>query len=144
MPSLASTGACACVCAEKQTHIHFKKERKGSCYKRNVMSTKISNVIHVWMPYKVLQSTLSHCRLEKNLNSTQMSSKYTRQFSKHYMPFPQENCTFEKAQICNTYPINSAEVNSLSKIKTLVETTVIGSWKCDHKLPSTLICSINL
>lgn len=43
-----------------------------------------------------------------------------------------------------TYPINGAEVHSLRKVKALVKAAVVGSWKGDHELPSTLVSSVNL
>lgn len=44
----------------------------------------------------------------------------------------------------NTYPVHRAEVDSLSKVKALIEAAVVGSRKRDHKLTSTLVCSVNL
>lgn len=44
----------------------------------------------------------------------------------------------------NAYPVCSTEVNSLSKVISLIEATVIGSRKRDDKLPSTLVGSYNL
>lgn len=44
----------------------------------------------------------------------------------------------------NSYPVCSTEVNSLSKVISLIEATVIGSRKRDDKLPSTLVGSYNL
>lgn len=41
-------------------------------------------------------------------------------------------------------PVSSAEVNCLRKVVALVETTVIGSRKGHHKLPGTLIGSVDL
>lgn len=43
-----------------------------------------------------------------------------------------------------TYPVNCAEVDSFSKIETLIKATVISSWKCNHKFTSTLVGSVNL
>lgn len=51
-----------------------------------------------------------------------------------------------KIESCNRfpYPVHCAEVDSFSKIETLVETTVVSSRKSDNKLPSTLVGSIDL
>lgn len=51
-----------------------------------------------------------------------------------------------KIESCNgfPYPVHCAEVDSFSKIETLVETTVVSSRKSDNKLPSTLVGSIDL
>ena len=54
------------------------------------------------------------------------------------------NCILNEKTGFGTYPINCAEVHSFSKIETLIEATVISSWKGDHKLSGTLIGSINL
>lgn len=42
------------------------------------------------------------------------------------------------------YPVYSAEVDRLGKVKALVEAAVIRSRKRDDKLSSTLVCSVNL
>lgn len=41
-------------------------------------------------------------------------------------------------------PVDGAEVDGLSKIKALIEATVVGSRKRNHKLPSTLVRPVNL
>ena len=43
-----------------------------------------------------------------------------------------------------TYPVRGAEVDRLCKVEALVEATVVGSGKGDHKLPGTLVCPVNL
>ena len=43
-----------------------------------------------------------------------------------------------------TYPVSKGEVDSLSKIESLVETSMIGSGKGDHKLTFTLVSTYNL
>ncbi len=42
------------------------------------------------------------------------------------------------------YPVCSAEVDCLSKVEALVETTVIGPRKGNDKLSSTLVCTVDL
>lgn len=48
------------------------------------------------------------------------------------------------SDVCDAYPICSAEVDSFSKVVSLIETTVIGSRKSDDKLSRTLIGSYDL
>ena len=43
-----------------------------------------------------------------------------------------------------TYPVSGTEVDSLSKVISLVEASMIGPWEGDHKLASTLIRTYNL
>lgn len=42
------------------------------------------------------------------------------------------------------YPVHGAEVNSFSKVETLVESTVVSSWESDDELARTLISAIDL
>lgn len=42
------------------------------------------------------------------------------------------------------HPVHCAEVDSFSKVEALVETAVVRSRKSDHKLPGTLVGSIDL
>lgn len=42
------------------------------------------------------------------------------------------------------YPVCSTEVNSFSKVISLIEATVVGSREGDDKLPSTLVGTYNL
>ena len=43
-----------------------------------------------------------------------------------------------------TYPVSRAEVDCFSKIISLVETSMVGTWECHNKLPCALICSDKL
>lgn len=72
-------------------------------------------------------------------------SKYPHEISKAlYTTAAGKQYILKIHQVTITYPVNSTEVNSFSKIKTLVKTTMVGSWKCNHKLSSTLVSSVNL
>lgn len=42
------------------------------------------------------------------------------------------------------YPVCCAEVDSLRKVKALVESAVIGPREGNDKLASTLVCTVNL
>lgn len=42
------------------------------------------------------------------------------------------------------YPVHSAEVDGLSKVKALVEAAVVRSGKRDDEFSSTLVCSVDL
>lgn len=44
----------------------------------------------------------------------------------------------------SSYPVSSAEVNSLRKVVALVKATVVGSGERHHKLPRTLISPVHL
>lgn len=43
-----------------------------------------------------------------------------------------------------SYPVQCTEVDSFGKVETLIEATVVSSWKSDDKLACTLVCAINL
>lgn len=43
-----------------------------------------------------------------------------------------------------SYPVQCTEVDSFSKVETLIEATVVSSWKSDDKLACTLVRAINL
>lgn len=46
--------------------------------------------------------------------------------------------------VADAYPVCSAEVDGLGKVVSLIEATVVGSRKGDHKLSRTLIGSYDL
>lgn len=95
-------------------------------------------------PGFTLRASAFSCWKVLDWRTCHLSSNWFKQLESLYH-FCRKTSTCQKAhQVIITHPINSAEVNGLSKIETLIETAVVGSWKRDHKLPSTLISSVNL
>ena len=43
-----------------------------------------------------------------------------------------------------TYPVCGTKIDSLCKVVTLVEASVVCSWECDHNLASMLVCPNHL